>query len=252
MIERADRDGVAIVRLAHGKVNALDLELLTAITATFSTLDTSAHGAIVLTGAGRALSAGVDLWRLIEGGADYIQAYLPALNDAFLAVFNVGKPVVAAINGHAIAGGAILACACDHRLMAAAGGRVGVTELRVGVPFPVTALEILGFAIGEQAARHAVVSAETYPADEALARGFVDELVPAESLLDTAIETANRLAAEVPADTYRITKAQLRAPVAHRLAVLRPAFDESTAQLWIRRIGDGWVHRYMRQVTRRL
>ena len=73
-----------------------------------------------------------------------MRSFLPALSAAFLAVFCSGKPVVAAVNGHAIAGGAILACACDRRVMDDSGGQFGVTELRVGVPFPPVALEILG------------------------------------------------------------------------------------------------------------
>jgi enoyl-CoA hydratase len=174
VIDLDEIDGVAVVRLAHGKVNALDLELLDRITATFTDLDAGRATAIVLTGTGRAFSAGVDLWRIVEGGDDYVRAFLPALDAAFRAVFTCGKPVVAGLNGHAIAGGAILAAACDHRIMA--GGTIGVTELLVGVPFPPTALEILRHAYGERAARRAVLTGATHPPAEALAAGYVDEV----------------------------------------------------------------------------
>src|SRR5262245_20613745 len=107
VIELDDVDGIAVVRLAHGKVNALDLELCEAITRTFAEIDASPARAIVLTGSGRTFSAGVDLWRLIDEGETYGQAFLPALIDAFEAVFMAGKPVVAAVNGHAVAGGCI-------------------------------------------------------------------------------------------------------------------------------------------------
>ncbi len=251
MIDCEDVDGVAVVRLRHGKVNALDLELLQAITATFTALDAGEHSAIVLTGSGRAFSAGVDLWRVIEGGPDYVDAFLPALNDAFLAVFTAGKPVVAAVNGHAIAGGAVLASACDHRMMADTEGRIGVTELDVGVPFPLTALEILGFAMGEREARHAVVAAGTHPPRDALARGYVDDLVTAEELVGTAVAVAAGLGARIPADTYRLTKAELRAPALGRLAALRPTFDPQVRDLWVRRVSDGSLRRYMEQIAAR-
>jgi enoyl-CoA hydratase len=65
MIERADLDGVAVLRLAHGKANALDVELLRELTGAFTELAGSGHPAVVLTGAGRSFSAGVDLWRVI-------------------------------------------------------------------------------------------------------------------------------------------------------------------------------------------
>ena len=144
MLETEDRSGVTVLRLKHGKVNALDTELLRAITAAFQDLDPTA--AVVLTGHGSAFSAGVDLKRIVDGGQPYVREFLPALTETFLAVFNHPGPVVAAVNGHAIAGGCVLAAACDARLMS--GGRIGLAELSVGVPFPTVALEIMRHAVG--------------------------------------------------------------------------------------------------------
>jgi enoyl-CoA hydratase len=251
MIERAEVDGVAVVRLAHGKVNALDVELLREVTKVFTGLARSAHPAVVLTGAGRNFSAGVDLRRVIDGGADYVDAFLPALSDAFLAVFTLGKPVVAAVNGHAIAGGAVLACAADHRLMADSGGRIGLTELVVGVPFPPAALEIVRFALGETPARTAVVTGHTLEPPDALAGGFIDQLVPAGALLQTAVATALRLGTVTPADTFRLTKEQLRLPVHERLARHRPVYDAQVRDLWAASAEDGRLRRYMQGITSR-
>ena len=251
MIEVVDVDGVAVVRLAHGKVNALDVELLHEIVKVFDDLTRSDHPAVVLTGAGRSFSAGVDLWRVIDGGADYVDAFLPALCDAFLAVFTLGKPVVAAVNGHAIAGGAILACAADLRLMADSGGRIGVTELLVGVPFPPAALEVVRFALGETRARTAVVTGRTFEPPEAVAAGFVDELVPGAELPQAAVAAALRLATAVPADTFRLTKEQLRLPVHERLARHRPVYDPQVRDLWVAGVEDGRLRRFMETVTAR-
>src|SRR5262249_59482586 len=132
-------DQTAVVRLRHGKVNALDLELLQAISDTFRGLDADA---VVLTGVGKAFSAGVDLKRIVEGGAKYTQAFLPALSDALLAVFDHPRPVGAAINGDAIAGGCVLAAACDARLMSA--GTIGPARLRGAGPVPTAALAVRG------------------------------------------------------------------------------------------------------------
>jgi enoyl-CoA hydratase len=240
-------DSVSVVRMAHGKVNALDLELLERITATFTELDAGPASAVVFTGTGRAFSAGVDLWRIIDGGADYVRAFLPALDAAFGAVFSVGKPVVAALNGHAIAGGAILAAACDHRIMA--GGTIGVTELLVGVPFPPTALEILGHALGEQRARRAVLTGGTLPPAEALAAGHVDEVTAADALVEMAVARARRLADQTSPDTFRLTKTQLQAAVQERLARLRPTFDPQVLDLWLRGVEDGRIERFMTAVA---
>lgn len=144
MIETADHGGIAVLTLANGPVNALDLEVLTAVP---EVLDSVADArAVVLTGAGRAFSAGVDLKRIVEGGPGYVERFLPALSSAVLALFGRPEPVVAAVNGHALAGGCVLAAACDVRLMS--GGTIGLTELAAGVPFPTVPLEVMRHAVG--------------------------------------------------------------------------------------------------------
>jgi len=232
-----NQDGVAVVRLAHGKVNALDLDLLHAITETFDELDRGDAAAVVFTGDGPAFSAGVDLWRMLDGGAAYCREFLPALDAAFLAVFGIGKPAVAAINGHAIAGGAILAAACDQRVMSA--GLIGVTELLVGVPFPTTALDIIEYAWGAPAARRAVLTGATLRAEDALAAGHIDQI----GTVSAAITRARVLAA-IPADTFRLTKAQLHA------GIPGPA-EPRVAELWQRAVEDGRIESYMGRTVRR-
>jgi enoyl-CoA hydratase len=251
MIEVEYVDSVAVVRLAHGKVNALDLELVTAIAEAFRALDSREHEAVVLTGVGRTFSAGVDLWRVLDDGPGYVARFLPALVDAFEAVFAVGKPVVAAINGHAIAGGCIFAACCDYRMMADDTSRIGVTELLVGVPFPVTALEILRYALGGPRARAVVLGGNTYRPAIALGTGMVDELVAPGRLLERSIGYARRLADQVPGDTYRFTKRQLQLDTAERIARLRPEQDPETVRLWQARVEDGAIREYMERITAR-
>jgi enoyl-CoA hydratase len=141
MIERTDSDGIVTLRLAHGKVSAMDLELCEELR---RQLDASRHArALILTGTGSSFSAGVDLFRLIDGGAAYLERFWPALSGVLDTLFVFPRPVVAAVNGHAIAGGCFLAASCDYRLMS--GGKIGVPELLVGVPFPTVIMEILKF-----------------------------------------------------------------------------------------------------------
>src|SRR4051812_22503253 len=108
MIERTQQDGVLTLRLAHGKVSALDVELLDAL---LRELDGVAEDvrALVLTGTGSIFSAGVDLFRLTRDGADYVRRFLPLLSRFFRALFAFPRPVVGAVNGHAIAGGCVIA-----------------------------------------------------------------------------------------------------------------------------------------------
>jgi enoyl-CoA hydratase len=215
------RDGVTVLRLEHGPVNALDVELLRAV----SDAVREATGPLVLTGAGRSFSAGVDLRRIVEADPGYTAALLAALSDAFLAVFDHPAPTVAAVNGHAIAGGCVLALACDSRLMAA--GRIGLTELAVGVPFPIAALEITRYALGAAASR-VVLRADTFEPDDAVRRGLVDDVVTADELIDRAVALAAGAAGHDPA-AYALVKRQLHRPVGEAVA---GADDEDVVRAW--------------------
>ncbi|HET7022297.1 MAG TPA: enoyl-CoA hydratase/isomerase family protein [Xanthobacteraceae bacterium] len=227
MIELTEQGGVAVMRLGDGKANAMSLEFCETLTARFKELSSSR--AVVLTGTGRIFSAGVDLLRLSEGGASYVHKFLPALCAMFASVFSHAAPVVAAINGHAIAGGCVLACAADRRLMAREGGRIGVTELLVGVPFPPVAMEIMRDATAPQLFADAISSGATFTPLEALARGWVHEVVEPPALLERAIEAANALAA-LPPKAFALSKRQIRQPALQRMQAAD--VDAAVEQMW--------------------
>ncbi|SNT64130.1 enoyl-CoA hydratase [Asanoa hainanensis] len=212
MIGVEQRGAVSVVRFENGPVNVLDLDTLREFTSTLAGLVDAP--AVVLTGAGRAFSAGVDLKRLYEGGETYTREFLLALGGAFRAVFDHPRPVVAAVNGHAIAGGCVIAAGCDYRFMSA--GTIGVTELLVGVPFPATALEAIRYVVGPRTAA-LVNTGRTLRPDEALAIGLVDEVVAPEGLLDAALARAEAFAA-IPAVSFAMTKAALRADASRLMA----------------------------------
>jgi enoyl-CoA hydratase len=222
MLDIERRPGATVVRLSHGKVNALDLELLEAIAAAMR----GAEGAVVITGTGPVFSAGVDLKRIVAGGPPYVGKYLPALSDAFMAIFDHPGPVVAAINGHAIAGGCVIAAACDVRVMSQ--GTIGLTELSVGVPFPATALEIMRHAAGPAAGR-LVLTAELLDPPQAQAIGLVDHLAAPDALLDSALGLA-RTMARVPAEVFAFSKRQLQRPARDRIAERRA--DDAVLSMW--------------------
>jgi enoyl-CoA hydratase len=226
MLELEERDDITIVRMAHGKVNALDVELLQAIAKAFGGLEPGR--AVVFTGAGRSFSAGVDLKRITDGGMDYVRVFRPSLSAAVMAVFDHPGPVVAAVNGHAIAGGCVLAAACDRRLMS--GGTIGLTEMRVGVPFPSVPMEVMRHVMGP-AVRRLVWDAELLDPAAAQAAGLVDEVVAPESLLAAAAAAAARLARITP-EVFTYTKRQLQGPARDRLASVSQAEDDSSTQMW--------------------
>ncbi len=143
MFEVRNESGIAVLALRYGKANALDVDFCKALRKEFRRLAKSDTRAVVVTGTGTIFSAGVDLPRAAEGGRKYLRAIVAALDAMYEEIFLFPRPVVAAINGHAIAGGCVLACCADYRVLAEGLGRMGVTELRVGVPFPPFAFEVL-------------------------------------------------------------------------------------------------------------
>jgi enoyl-CoA hydratase len=229
MIDVERRGPVAIVRLDHGKVQALDDIVLNELVARLDAVETSDARAVVLTATGRVFSAGVDLQKVLDGGAEYLARLIPALASAFGRLFAFPRPVVAAINGPAVAGGCILACACDRRILVA-GGRSGASELLVGVPFPVAALEILRWACGDRT-EEVVLTGRLYESDDAVSVGLAHEIVAPDDLLDRAMAVATDLAAVAPG-AFRLAKAQLRRPAVERIAADAPVVDPEVLALW--------------------
>lgn len=231
MIDSKIIDGIAVLTMTHGKANALDIEFCGALAARFEDLRKADARAVVLTGQGKIFSAGVDLKRLSAGGADYIRRFLPELHRLYEAAFFHPKPVVAAINGHAIAGGCVLACCADRRIMARDAGRIGVTEILVGVPFPALAFEVVRFAVPPRYLPEFTLSGATYATDEALRRGWVDEVAEPGKLIDDAIAAARQMSQLSPA-AFSQTKLQVRQPVTERLQRSGEATDRVVTDIW--------------------
>ncbi|WP_231584650.1 enoyl-CoA hydratase/isomerase family protein [Mycobacterium haemophilum] len=218
---------VRVLTLSSGRVNALDEELLDELTEAIRELQRAGGGALVVTGAGRVFCAGVELNRVLQGGASYTDRLIPALSNMFEAMFCYPGPTVAAVNGAAIAGGCVLACACDRRLVSP-DAQIGASEVRVGVPFPPAALEVVRYACGD-GAEEVLLGGRIYRGVEAVAVGLAHRVI-AEDLVEAAVAEASDLG-DISVDVYRHTKAQLRAPT---LARIREAggIDREVRQLW--------------------
>src|SRR5262249_39174476 len=147
----------------------------------------------------------------------------------FETLFCFPKPVIAALNGHAIAGGCVLACAADYRLMAAQSGRLGMPELLVGVPFPTIALEIMRSSTALHHFPAVLYSGATFDPAQALERGLVDALVASDTLLEQAILAAEPLMV-LPPSVFALTKQQIRAPFLRRVREDGAQFDATVQE----------------------
>jgi enoyl-CoA hydratase len=236
MIVREDRGDVAVLRMERGKVGALDFDLLQALHEAVAGLRPGGTGAgeprgLVLTGTGTSFSAGLDLSRLAEGSGAYLDRLLPLLHQVILELFTFPRPAVAAGNGHAIAGGFVLACACDYRVVADFGARLGVTELPVGVPFPAAPLEMVRTVLGTARAREVIYSGRLFGPDEAARLGFADELASSDAVVARAVAVAEAWGSMAPT-AFELTKRQLQAPTVERLRDHAPAIDAEIAEAW--------------------
>jgi enoyl-CoA hydratase len=249
MIERSQQEGILTLRLAHGKVSALDVELLDALLREFEGVAEDVR-AVVLTGTGSIFSAGVDLFRLTRDGADYVRRFLPLLSRCLRTLFAFPWPVVAAVNGHAIAGGCILALAADARLMADGAGRIGVPELLVGVPFPAAALEVVRFALPQDKVQSLLYTGRTLLPQEALAAGLIEDVVAPGDLLTRAREVAGQLA-RIPPQAYRLTKQSLRAEALERIDRVGETEAPAVLEVWSAAETHEHIREYLRRTVRK-
>jgi enoyl-CoA hydratase len=246
---REDSGSIAVLRLAHGKVSALDADFCDALTAEIGAIGDGAPRALVITGTGSAFSAGVDLFKVLDGGAAYLDRFLPAMKRFFHALLTFPKPAVAAVNGHAIAGGCIIAAACDHRVMAIGTGRIGVPELSVGVPFPMLPFAIVGARVAPSAFRQLVFTGRTVTAEEAVTLGLADEAIAPEGLLERACEHAGRLCT-IPPMTFALTKRTFNTSILERVHS-ESALNAEAQQAWAHPDVLARVRAYLDQTVRK-
>ncbi len=250
MIRDERHDGIALLRLEHGKVNALDAELMAALGEALDRAEADGARALVLTGSGSSFSAGVDLKRVLDGGAAYIESFVPRIGEAVRRLMSFPRPTVAALNGHAIAGGFVLACACDRRLAARGTAKLGLTELPIGVPFPWFALEAVRAAAGTRQAAEIVYGGRLMSVEECVERGLVEEAVEPEALERRAVELAAERAA-IPAPAYALAKRQLIEPILARAGAEAANHDAEVLANWRSDATLGAIRSYMESLAAR-
>jgi enoyl-CoA hydratase len=221
-------DNVAIVRVDRPPANALNPELVAELVAVTAEL---AADAVVLTGRDGFFSAGLDL-NLVPTLDEAAQLdMIMGVNRLVAAWYGVPRPVVAAVNGHAIAGGLVLALCADYRV-ASQQGKLGLTETRVGVPYPANALAVVTAELAPAVARRLVLRANLIDPPEALALDVVDEVAAPDAVLARALELAAELA-ELPTDGYATVKQQLRGETHAAMRRVVDAGTDPLAQGWL-------------------
>jgi enoyl-CoA hydratase/carnithine racemase len=202
---------IAVLRIDRPPANAIDLELAKEFSVVLEGIDDSAAtSALIITGAGGCFCAGLDLKALPKYDRAQQESMIMQLNHLFGGLYGLRVPTIAAVNGHAIAGGVILTLACDYRIGAHGDYKLGLAEARVGVPFPVSAMSIVQSELSPAVARSMVLTARNSSPQEAQSMGVLDELQPGDLLMSRAVEVAEEMTA-LPRAMFTRIKRQLRA-----------------------------------------
>ncbi len=210
--------GIAVVTLKKPPANAVDVDFVVQMGDRVEEVAGKEDvKALVLTAEGKAFCAGVDLKAVVEYGRADQQTMVSGINRTLSLLYGFPVPTVAAVTGHAIAGGLVIALSCDYRIGPEGIGLFGLPEVKAAVPFPFAGIEVARAELSPRATRTLVLFGDNVGPDEALANGIFDELVAPDQVRARGIARARELAA-FPPDAYNTIKRKLRGPVIDRMA----------------------------------
>ncbi|MEJ2232819.1 MAG: enoyl-CoA hydratase/isomerase family protein [Syntrophobacterales bacterium] len=212
------KDGeIATATLSRGKVNALNEPMVEQLTKSFEDLAIDNEvKSIIFTGSGKFFSFGFDVPEFLSYPKDDFVRYLEKFTNLYTDVFLFPKPIVAALNGHTIAGGCMLATACDFRLMVTGKARISLNEITFNSAVLAGSVEMLRYCVGSGNAQSILYSGAMYSAEQAFELGLVDQVSSEDALAEDARKVAQELA-QKDSSAFRCTKHLLRKPVAEQM-----------------------------------
>src|SRR5215470_710259 len=228
------KDGCAVVYMNSNKVNVQNERFFADLHGAFDRLERDCSELpVVLTGKGDVFSAGIDFQYSFEifgsGSLDTIHEWYRAYRETNLRLFKYPRPTVAAVNGHAIAGGLITALDCDFRIAARKPAKFGLNEVPIGIPMPAAYVEIIKYALGDQVGALATLRGLLYSTEEAEKLGFFHEVVEPNRLLATAIEWARCITPDCNT-AYAMSKKALQDGVMRQIEERTVALDAFLAE----------------------
>jgi len=227
-------DDCAVVVMNTNKVNAQNDRFFTDLHDAFDRLerDFNPHP-VVLTGQGDVFSAGIDFQYSFDifgsGDLDKIREWYRNYRATNLRIFQYPRPTVAAINGHAIAGGLITALDCDFRVAARKSAKFGLNEVPIGIPMPAAYIEIIKYALGDQVGALTTLRGLLYTLGESEKLGFFHEVVEPDQLLSTAIRWAKCITPDSNT-AYAMSKKAMQDSVVRQIEKRTIALDELLPQ----------------------
>lgn len=219
---------VAFLRMTAGKANALNESLLVSLNRMLENVNQSDARALVITGEGPFFSAGFNLVQLSKLDWPAMERFIRLFEKTMLRLYTMPMPVLAAVNGHAIAGGCIMALQCDYRVMADSNGKIGLNEVQLGLGLPKVVVEVLRVTVPVGSVFPIALEGRLFSPHEAQEVGLIHAVVSPNVLESRALAKAQELA-ELPTAGYVHVKSTLQRPILNTI--------ETDAEAAI----DGWL-----------
>lgn len=226
------QDAVVTVALSRGKVNAIGEDLVDDLIREFAAIEADPTArAVVLTGSGNFFCFGFDIPHFLDYPPDRFTNFVLKFSRFYIDCFTFPKPVIGALNGHATAGGCVLATACDHRIMASGKAKIALNEIAFGSSVFYGISAMLAYCVGLPAAQKILFSGDMYSAEEALAMGLVDKVTEPEKVLEEAQALAASYAAK-NIEAFRVTKDTLKGNIGRDIRANDPDSIREFVKVW--------------------
>ena len=226
------REGITTLTLLRGKVNALNGAVVDEVKGTFTTLENDEETrAIILTGRGKFFSFGFDIPEFLSYTKEEFTRYLTEFTGLYTYMFSYPKPIVAALNGYTIAGGCMLALACDHRVMVTGNARISLNEISFGASVFAGSMEMLRFWAGSKNATNVLNSGALYSANEAKKLGMIEDITTDKELKNLATNVAMELGSKHP-PAFASIKQQLRKSTLEEMQSREAESIEKFVEIW--------------------
>jgi enoyl-CoA hydratase len=254
MIELRRVEDLTVVTLSAGKANALEGPLLDALTHAIDTALADGARALIVTGDGNSFSGGLALPALIDFDRDQLRALMATFTTAMRRILEAPVPVVAAINGNAIAGGCVIALMCDERIMVGAGPKgppkIGLNESQLGIGLPPIVTEVVRMKLRAQAFVPVALEGRLFAPDEARGLGLVDDVVAPDQLQSRVLARAAALTTAAPL-AYAQIKRLMLAPTLEAVTRLGAAETERWLDTWFSVEGQRRLRDAVARIIRR-
>jgi Delta3-Delta2-enoyl-CoA isomerase len=226
------KDSVAWVKLSRGKVNSINEAVADEMAQTMKGLaNDDTVKAVVLTGEGSFFSFGLDIPEFVTYPKELFTRFVEKFAALYTYIFLYPKAVVAALNGHTIAGGCMIATACDYRVMVPDKAKISLNEVTFGSSLFPGSAEMLKHCVGSRNAETVAFTGDMFSAEQALGLGLIDEAVPADSLTDRAGDIAGQYALRHGL-AFTSIKKLLRGEVAEKMKQMDSKFRDEMVDIW--------------------